>query len=260
MISILSDTEQEKMRAAGRVAAQTLSAVCRRIRPGITTADIDAWVRRDTLDRGGSPAQLGYQGFPAAVCTSRNSVVCHGIPSTKEVLVEGDIVNVDVTTCYEGYHGDTSQMVFVGAVSADAAHVCEVARLSRDAGIRAVRPGLRLGELGGIIEDVARAHGCSVVRDLGGHGIGRRMHQPPHVHHHRHRGGLRLKAGMTFTIEPMVNLGGAEIEFLDDGWTVVTRDRSLSAQCEHTILVTDEGCEVLTSQPDGAELSAPCGV
>ena len=234
------------MRRAGRVAAATLETVCAKIRAGTSTQQIDQWVREDTKKRGGTPSQLGYQGFPAAVCTSRNHVVCHGIPSATEVLEEGDIINVDVTTCFDGYHGDTSKMVLIGSVSAEAQHVCEVARLSRDAGIRAVRPGLRLGELGGIIEEVAKQHGCSVVRDMGGHGIGRAMHLPPHVSHHGFKGGMRLQAGMALTIEPMVNLGGAAVECLSDGWTVVTRDRSLSAQCEHTIFVTESGCEVLT--------------
>lgn len=246
VIAILTPNEQEKMRKAGRVAAETLRAVCARIVAGTTTAQIDEWVRHDTKDRGGLPAQLGYKGFPAAVCTSRNHVVCHGIPNPSEILLEGDILNVDVTTCLDGYHGDTSMMVTVGSVSAEARHVCDVARLCRDAGIAAVRPGLRLGELGHVIETLAAHHGCSVVREFGGHGIGRKMHLPPHVAHHAIPGGTRLRAGMAITIEPMVNLGSAEVEFLDDGWTVITRDRRLSAQCEHTILVTDHGCEVLT--------------
>ncbi len=246
MITILAQREWDAMRSAGRAAAETLLAVCSRIQSGVTTAQIDEWVRQDTQARGGTPSQLGYKGFPAAVCTSRNHVVCHGIPSETERLVDGDIINVDVTTCLHGYHGDTSKMVLIGEVSAEAQHVCRVAQLARDAGIAAVRPGLRLGELGAVIEEVARHHGCSVVREMGGHGIGRAMHLPPHVAHHGFRGGPRLAVGMALTIEPMVNLGAPDIEFLDDGWTVVTKDRSLSAQCEHTILVTEHGCEVLT--------------
>lgn len=238
------------------MAAATLRTVASKIVPGTSTHQIDEWVRQDTKARGGRPSQLGYKGFPAAVCTSRNHVVCHGIPSTSEYLQDGDIINVDVTTELDGYHGDTSMMVLVGAVSERARKVCEVGRLARDAGIAAVRPGLRLGELGGIIEGVARAHGCSVVRDFGGHGIGRAMHLPPHIHHHGFNGGLRLKAGMAITIEPMINLGAPDVVFMDDGWTVVTKDGSLSAQWEHTVLVTEDGCEVLTLQPeteDGAE-------
>jgi len=246
VINILTSSEWEKMRRAGRVAAATLSTVCSQIVPGINTAQIDRWVRQDTLARGGKPSQLGYKGFPAAVCTSRNHVVCHGIPSEREHVEDGDIINVDVTTEFDGYHGDTSMTVLVGHVSPEARRVTEVARLCRDAGVANVRPGLRLGELGGIIEEVARGHGCSVVRDLGGHGIGRSMHQAPHVAHHGFRGGTRLQVGMAITIEPMVNLGGAEVDFLEDGWTVVTRDGSLSAQWEHTVLVTESGCEVLT--------------
>lgn len=246
VINILTSDEQQKMRRAGRVAAATLNYVCSQIVAGISTAQIDQWVRQDTLARGGRPSQLGYKGFPAAVCTSRNHVVCHGIPSIHECIEDGDIINVDVTTEFEGYHGDTSMMVLVGNASPEARRVVEVARQCRDAGVAQVRPGLRLGELGAIIEEVARAHDCNVVRDLGGHGIGRSMHQAPHVAHHGFRGGTRLQAGMAITIEPMVNLGGAEVEFLDDGWTVVTRDGSLSAQWEHTVLVTEQGCEVLT--------------
>ena len=238
------------MRRAGRVAAATLKHVCSQIVPGITTAQIDQWVRLDTRARGGKPSQLGYKGFPAAVCTSRNHVVCHGIPSAHEYIEDGDIINVDVTTELEGYHGDTSMTVLVGNVSSEARRVAEVARLCRDAGVACVRPGLRLGELGAVIEEVARAHGCSIVRDLGGHGIGRSMHQAPHVAHHGFRGGARLQAGMAITIEPMVNLGEAEVDFLEDGWTVVTRDGSLSAQWEHTVLVTESGCEVLTLVDD----------
>ncbi|MCI0571795.1 MAG: type I methionyl aminopeptidase, partial [Myxococcaceae bacterium] len=188
-----------------------------------------------------------YQGFPAAVCTSRNHVVCHGIPRRDERLAPGDIVNVDVTTCLGGFHGDTSATFVIGEPSPEARHVVDVARRCRQAGIAVVREGVRLGDVGAAIEEVARKAGCSVVRDFGGHGIGREMHLPPHVPHYGQRGtGLRLKAGMVFTIEPMVNLGGPDVIVLDDGWTVVTEDGSLSAQFEHTVLVTRDGCEVLT--------------
>ncbi len=235
------------MRRAGRVAAQTLAAVTARIRPGITTATIDAWVREDTAARGAHPSQLGYQGFPAAVCTSRNHVVCHGIPSPDERLEEGDIVNVDVTSRFEGFHGDTSVTVVLGEPSDAARHVTDVARRGLEAGIAAVRPGARLGDVGAAIEDLARSEGCGVVRELGGHGIGQKMHMPPHVSHHGPAGrGLRLRPGMTFTIEPMITVGSPGIRTLDDGWTVVTTDGSPSAQFEHTIAVTEDGCEVLT--------------
>lgn len=246
-IEILSANEIEHMRRAGRVAAETLAFIGSRIRPGISTADIDRWVREDTARRGGRPSQLGYKGFPAAVCTSRNEVVCHGIPSPNELLEAGDIVNVDVTTKLDGYHGDTSATFIVGEASADARRLVDVARRSRDAGVSVVREGARLGDIGAAIEELARKEGVSVVTELGGHGIGRRMHSEPHVSHTGKRGaGPRLKAGMAITIEPMINLGGAGVRFLDDGWTVVTQDGSLSAQFEHTIIVTADGCEITT--------------
>lgn len=235
------------MRRAGRSAAATLAAVAARIAPGVSTADIDAWVRADTRRRGGRPSQLGYEGFPAAVCTSRNAVVCHGIPSPRERLSDGDIINVDVTTELDGFHGDTSATFFVGESSAEARHVVETARRCRDTGIAAVRAGARLGDIGAAIEELATREGCSVVREFGGHGIGRHMHQPPMVCHYGNPGaGLRLREGMAITIEPMINLGAADVRQLDDGWTIVTADGSLSAQFEHTVLVTRDGCEILT--------------
>ena len=240
----------ERLKRAGRAAAGTLQRVGARLAPGVTTADIDAWVRDDTARLGGKPSQLGYHGFPAAVCTSRNEVVCHGIPRRTDVLADGDILNVDVTTELDGYHGDTSATFFVGEPSAEARHVVEVVRRCRDAGVEVVRPGARLGDVGAAIAELARKEGCTVVRDYGGHGIGRKMHMPPHVSHVGQRGsGMRLRAGMVFTIEPMINLGGAEVRVLADGWTVVTRDGALSAQFEHTVLVTDDGALVLTD-PD----------
>lgn len=246
-IEIFGTRDHDALRRAGRVAAETLAHVASRLRPGVTTADIDAWVREDTAKRGATPSQLGYKGFPAAVCTSRNHVVCHGIPRRDEVLVSGDIVNVDVTSHMNGFHGDTSATFFIGEVGPEARHVTQVARRCRDAGIAQVREGARLGDIGAAIEELAKREGCSVVRELGGHGIGRTMHAPPHVNHFGKRGtGLRLRAGMVFTIEPMVNLGGPGVIFLDDGWTVVTADGRLSAQFEHTVLVTREGCEILT--------------
>ncbi len=249
-IEILSAAECAKMRRAGRVAAETLAFVTGQLKPGMSTADVERLVREDTARRGGKPSQLGYQGFPAAVCTSRNHVVCHGIPNAEERLAEGDIVNVDVTTEFEGFHGDTSVTVLIGKVSSEAQHVVTVAELCLRAGISVVSPKARLGDIGAAIEEVARAHGCSVVRDFGGHGIGRKMHQAPHVSHVGTRGaGPRLRPGMAFTIEPMVNLGGPDVRVLSDGWTAVTSDGRLSAQFEHTVLVTDEGVEILTKAP-----------
>jgi len=246
-IDILGAVEIEAMRRAGRAAAATLAAVAARVAPGISTADIDAWVREDTRRRGGRPSQLGFHGFPAAVCTSRNAVVCHGIPNRRERLDDGDIINVDVTTELDGFHGDTSATLFVGTPSREARHVVETARRARDVGIARVRAGVRLGDIGAAIEELAAREGCSVVSQMGGHGIGRAMHLPPTVAHVGPRGsGLRLREGMAITIEPMINLGGPDIRQLDDGWTIVTADGSLSAQFEHTVLVTRDGCEILT--------------
>ncbi|HEY0462994.1 MAG TPA: type I methionyl aminopeptidase [Polyangiaceae bacterium] len=246
-VEILTPAEIVKMRYAGQVAANTLAFVGERIRPGISTGDIERWVREDTARRGGNPSQLGYKGFPAAVCTSRNEVVCHGIPRDNELLVDGDIVNVDVTTNIDGYHGDTSATFLVGNVRPDAARLVDAARRCRDAGIAVVRDQARLGDIGAAIEEQARIEGVSIVTELGGHGIGRKMHLAPHIPHTGKRGaGIRLKAGMAFTIEPMVNQGRAEVVFLDDGWTVKTADGKLSAQWEHTVIVTANGCELTT--------------
>jgi methionyl aminopeptidase len=246
-IPLLKGTEIDRLRLAGQAAAGTLAYVAARLAPGVATADIDAWVREDTARLGGTPSQLGYHGFPATVCTSRNHVVCHGIPSADERLEPGDIINVDVTTCLNGFHGDTSATFFIGEASAEARHVVEVARRCRDAGIAVVRHGARLGDFGAAIEELAHKEGCSVLREFGGHGIGRVMHGPPHVPHVGKRGtGITLRSGMVLTIEPMVNLGRPEVRVLPDKWTVVTEDGSLSAQFEHTVLVTREGCEVLT--------------
>jgi methionyl aminopeptidase len=241
------------LRRAGRVAAATLQHVAGRLRPGISSAMIDAWVREDTRQRGARPSQLGYRpapdlpAFPGAVCVSIDDVVCHGIPSEHTTLGEGSIVNVDVTSEIGGFHGDTSQTFLIGETSAEARHVVDVARRCLDAGVRVVRPGARLGDIGAAIEEIATREGCSVVREFGGHGVGRRMHCEPHVPHHGRRGtGLRLKPGMVFTIEPMINLGSPDIECDADGWTVRTRDGSLSAQFEHSVLVTQDGVEILT--------------
>jgi methionyl aminopeptidase len=242
--------EVERMRTAGRAAAATLAMIGGRLRAGVSTADIDGWVRQDTARRGGRPSQLGYQGFTGSVCTSRNEVVCHGIPSADVVLRDRDIVNVDVTTELNGFHGDCSRTFFIGTPSAEARHVVAVAERCRDAGIAQVRHGARLGDIGAAIVALAKAEGCSVVRDFGGHGIGRRMHMDPHVPHVGVAGtGPRLKAGMALTIEPMINLGLADVVVLEDGWTVVTADGALSAQFEHTVVVTRRGCEILTRPP-----------
>lgn len=242
-----SPSEIDQLRRAGRAAAETLRVVTAALKAGQTTADIDRHVREDTRRRGGRPSQLGYKGFPAAVCTSRNDVVCHGIPSRHEVLVEGDIINVDVTTELDGFHGDTSRTVLIGEVSAEARHLTEVAERCLWAGIGVVRDGARMGDIGAAIVEVAAQAGCSVVSEFCGHGIGRRMHLEPQVSHVGVRGrGLRLRSGMVFTVEPMINLGKADVTFEPDGWRVRTADGSLSAQFEHTVLVTDHGAEILT--------------
>ncbi|NTX11434.1 type I methionyl aminopeptidase [Myxococcus sp. CA056] len=255
---LFKGTEVERLRRAGEAAAGTLAWVAGKLTPGISTEDINQWVREDTARRGGTPSQLGYHGFPATVCTSRNHVVCHGVPRPDERLAPGDIINVDVTTCLNGYHGDTSATFCIGDVSADARHVVDVARRCRDVGVSVVRHGARMGDIGAAIQELAEKEGCSIVREFGGHGIGRSMHAPPHVPHFGSRGtGITLRSGMVLTIEPMVNLGRPEIRMLADGWTVVTEDGSLSAQFEHTILVTREGCEVLTPYPGAHPVVEP---
>lgn len=247
-VEIKSPKEVDTLRRACRLAAETLLEVGPIIRAGITTDDINRFVHEDTLRRGARPAPLNYHGFPKSVCTSINEVVCHGIPGAQR-LKDGDIINVDVTSIYEGYHGDTSATFYVGRPSKDAMRVTEIARRSLEIGIEQVRDGARLGDIGAAIQEYAEGEGCSVVRAFVGHGIGRRFHEPPQVSHVGTRGsGMRLKAGMCFTIEPMINAGGYEVDVLDDGWTVITRDRSLSAQFEHTLVVTKSGCEVLTTR------------
>jgi len=245
-VSIKTLKDVEGLRAAGQMAAETLLAVGEMIRPGITTEDINRFVHDDTVRRGGWPAPLNYHGFPKSVCTSVNDVVCHGIPGPR-TLAPGDIINVDVTTIYKGYFGDTSATFYVGTPSPEAKHVTEVARRSLELGMAEVREGARLGDIGAAIQAFAEGEGCSVVRAFVGHGIGRQFHEAPQVSHVGKRGsGMRLRAGMCFTIEPMINLGGYEVEVLADKWTAVTADRSLSAQFEHTLVVTKNGCEVLT--------------
>ena len=248
-VEIKSPREIELMRRVSRLAAETLLHVGDGLRPGMTTADIDRIVHEHTLSQGARPAPLNYKGFPKSVCTSVNAIVCHGIPDATE-LRSGDIVNVDVTHVYEGFHGDTSATFYIGTPSVDARHVVEVARKALDLGIAQVREGSRLGDIGAAIQEYVEAQGCSVVRDFVGHGIGRKFHDAPQVKHYGKREtGERLRSGMTFTIEPMVNLGGWEVEVdPDDKWTVRTADGSLSAQFEHTVLVTREGVEVLTAR------------
>ena len=253
-VEIKTPREIDAMREVGRLAGDTLFRVSELIRPGVTTNEINAFVHEDTLKKGARPAPLGYRNgdtppFPKSVCTSINEVVCHGIPSSR-ALRDGDIVNVDITHIYRGFHGDTSATFYVGKPSKEAVLVTEVARRSLELGIAEVRPGARLGDIGAAIQEFAEAQGCSVVEDFVGHGIGRKFHDEPKVAHYGERGkGIRLKVGMTFTIEPMINLGTLEVRILDDEWTAVTADGRLSAQFEHTVLVTPSGVEVLTQRP-----------
>jgi methionyl aminopeptidase len=255
-IEIKSPKEIEGMRAACDMAAETLLYVGEVIRAGMTTEEINTIVHDDTIRRGGFPAPLNYKGFPKSVCTSVNEVVCHGIPGP-QVLKDGDIINVDVTTIFKGFYGDTSATFYIGRPSADARKVVEASRRALEIGIAEVKDNARLGDIGAAIQEFVEAQGCSVVRDFVGHGIGRRFHEPPQVKHFGKRGsGERVKAGMTFTIEPMVNLGRWEVEVdPSDKWTVTTADGSLSAQFEHTILVTRNGCEVLTKRAKPLRMS-----
>jgi len=238
------------MRLAGRLAAETLMHVGPLVREGATTEDLNDAVHEYIVSHGAVPAPLDYMGFPKSVCTSVNEVVCHGIPSSRQRLVRGDIVNVDVTVILDGWHGDTSATFYVGPCSQKARHVVEVARQCLERGIAVVRPGGRIGDIGAVIQDHAEGRDCSVVRQYVGHGIGRNFHEGPQVPHFRSPGdNLRLREGMTFTIEPMINLGTWRARVLQDGWTAVTVDGMLSAQFEHTVAVTSDGCEVLTARP-----------
>jgi methionyl aminopeptidase len=224
------------------------------VKAGVTTGRLDQICADYVRDHGGTSAPLGYHGFPRSICTSVNEVVCHGIPDDRRVLRDGDIVNIDVTPILHGYHGDTSATFFVGEVPLEARHVTEVSRRALQLGVEAVKPGGRVRDIGAAIEDYAHGEGCSVVRDYCGHGIGREFHTEPQVPHYRFTGpNPRLKPGMTFTIEPMINLGSWRVKLLDDGWTVKTVDGKLSAQFEHTVLVTETGVDVLT---DPGKLSA----
>lgn len=245
-ITILSPVERDRMRRAGRAAAATLAYVGARLAPGMTTAEIDRMVRAHTDKLGGRPSQLGYHGFPAAVCVSRNDIVCHGVPSPNVRLADGDIVNIDVTTELDGYHGDTSATFVIGDAAPHACRLVELARAARDAGIAAALPGARLGDIGAAIESCVGAAG-SIVEVYGGHGIGRAMHMDPHVSHiGRAQTGHRLREGMAFTVEPMINAGCAAICTDADGWTVRTADGALSAQFEHTVLIGPHGPEITT--------------
>ncbi len=239
------------MRAAGRLAAEILDALAPHVVPGVTTAALDDIVREMTLAGGAVPATLGYRGYTHSCCISINHVVCHGIPSDK-TLKDGDIVNIDVTPLLDGWHGDTSRMYLVGDVPLKARRLVEVTYECLMLGIAAVRPGARLGDIGAAIQRHAEANRYGVVREFCGHGLGRLFHDAPEVVHAARAGtGPELKPGMFMTIEPMINLGKAPVKLLEDGWTAVTRDRSLSAQFEHSIGITETGCEIFTQSATG---------
>ena len=237
------------MRAAGRLAAEILDALVPLVKPGVTTAALDDVVRQMTLAGGGVPATLGYRGYTHSCCISINHVVCHGIPSEK-TLKDGDIVNIDVTPLLDGWHGDTSRMYLVGDVPLKARRLVEVTYECLMIGIEQARPGARLGDIGAAIQRHAESHRYGVVREFCGHGVGRLFHDAPEVIHAARPGtGPELRPGMFFTIEPMINLGKPPVKLLEDGWTAVTRDRSLSAQFEHSIGITKDGCEIFTASP-----------
>jgi methionyl aminopeptidase len=246
-VTIKSPSEQDKMRLAGRLAASVLDMIEPFVQPGVTTDELDKRCHDFIVDDLRSiPANLNYRGFPKTICTSVNHVVCHGIPGERK-LKSGDIINIDVTVIRDGFHGDTSRMYFVGAAPVAARRLSEACHEAMWRGIREVKPGAHLGDIGNAIQTYAESHNFSVVREYCGHGIGRIYHEDPQVLHYGKPGtGLELTAGMTFTIEPMLNAGRRDVRLLPDGWTVVTKDQSLSAQWEHTILVTDVGYEVLT--------------
>ncbi len=239
------------MRVAGRLAAEVLDFLHPHIKPGITTEELDRIAHEYITEvQHAIPAPLNYHGFPKSICTSVNHQVCHGIPGAKK-LKNGDIINVDITVIKNGYHGDTSKMFFIGEPSVLAKRIVRIAHECLIKGIEVVRPGAQLGDIGHTIQQHAEKNGCSVVREYCGHGIGRGFHEEPQVLHYGNPGtGAVLEPGMTFTIEPMVNAGGRDVRLLADGWTVVTKDHSLSAQWEHTILVTGDGFEVLTLSAD----------
>jgi methionyl aminopeptidase len=241
----------EAMRKAGRLTAEALDLLVPAVQPGVTTEVLDDLIFEFAMDHGAYPAPLNYRGYRKGICTSINHVVCHGIPNDKP-LREGDIINIDVTLVVDGWHGDSSRMYNVGEVPRRAARLVEVTYEAMMRGIAAIRPGATTGDLGHAIQSFAEAERCSVVRDFCGHGLGRLFHDEPNIlHYGRPREGVPFKPGMLFTVEPMINLGRPHVKVLGDGWTAVTRDRSLSAQFEHTVGVTETGVEIFTLSPKG---------
>ncbi|MBC8210162.1 MAG: type I methionyl aminopeptidase [Gammaproteobacteria bacterium] len=250
-ITLKSAEEIDKMRVAGRLAADVLRMIEPYVVPGVTTDELDKICHDYIVDvQQAIPAPLNYRGFPKSICTSVNHQVCHGIPSSK-VLKNGDVINIDITVIKEGYHGDTSRMFMVGKSTVQGERLSQIAYDCMKIGIQMIKPGVTLGDIGHAIQTHAESHNCSIVREYCGHGIGKVFHEDPQVLHYGKPGtGLVLEAGMTFTIEPMVNMGKRHVKLLKDDWTVVTKDHSLSAQWEHTNLVTADGYEILTEHPD----------
>jgi methionyl aminopeptidase len=247
-VTIKTPAQQDQMRTAGRLAADVLDMIGPYVVPGVTTDELNARCHEYIVNvQRAVPAPLNYRGFPKSICTSVNHVVCHGIPSPDKRLKQGDIVNVDVTVIKDGWHGDTSRMYAVGKIAPSAQRLIDITHEAMWIGIRQVRPGAHLGDIGAAIQTFVEPQHLSIVREYCGHGIGQIFHEDPQVLHYGERGqGLQLVPGMTFTVEPMVNAGKRHVRLLPDGWTVITKDHSLSAQWEHTVLVTDTGYEVLT--------------
>ena len=247
-VTIKTPAQQDQMRVAGRLAAEVLDMIGPYVVPGVTTDELNARCHEYIVNvQHAVPAPLNYRGFPKSICTSVNHVVCHGIPSPDKRLKQGDIVNVDVTVIKDGWHGDTSRMYAVGKIAPAAQRLIDITHEAMWIGIRQVRPGAHLGDIGAAIQGFVEPQHLSIVREYCGHGIGQIFHEDPQVLHYGERGaGIQLVPGMTFTVEPMVNAGKRHVRLLPDGWTVITKDHSLSAQWEHTVLVTDSGYEVLT--------------
>lgn len=244
--------QQAKMRVAGKLAASVLEMIEPYVVPGVSTAELDKICHQYIVnDLKAIPSTLNHHGFPASICTSVNHVVCHGIPSERQILKKGDIINIDVTVKKDGFIGDTSKTYIVDSTNAWAKRLVQVTQESLYKGIQMVKPGRKLGDIGYVIQQHAESNGYSVVRELGGHGIGQTMWEEPHVHHYgKPNTGLALQTEMTFTIEPMINMGKKDIRLLSDGWTIITKDRRFSAQWEHTLLVTETGVEILTLRQD----------
>jgi methionyl aminopeptidase len=247
MISIKSSREIELMRATCLLAKDTMEYIAPFVKVGVSTEELNTLCHQYIIEHGAYPSPLNYHGFPKSICTSINDVICHGIPAKDAILKDGDILNIDITTYLNKFHGDTNKTFLVGNVSDDVKKLVDNAYQCMMAGIREVRPGGRIGDIGAVIQELAHAEGFSVVEDYCGHGIGREFHEAPQVVHVGKRGtGPEMKPGMTFTIEPMINIGTKDCRVLKDGWTVLTRDKKWSAQFEHTILVTESGHEILT--------------